>query len=307
MRKQYAFNFGIMPDKIFNDPHVRKVKNSIYRYPLSTMNRSVICKLESRVAFLKSDINNIIAVTLDGKLLLRTSNNKKSETDLSCYLSGSNSLNQNSFVYIPKQGLFIASSMWDSSFHIFQLQGSNFNLINSNHQFSLIVSIVDADETHIVTASKDSSLILWNLSGSISKLYRISPHNDTFIDFDVSNILNLIVSCDKSGSIVLSKLDDGSYVSSFVIEHPIKKLKISNYGSCIIIAYEIEIGTIQIATYNIDLNVVSSFRINSDNIDWCEIGFGYSTSCLAISDSNNKVYILSLPCLDLLTTLTSEE
>lgn len=293
--QQFAMNFGITPQQIFINPHPKKLTLSTFKIP--TFNPVLVTKVTSQPIFMKYDSNCLIIIMSNGHLLVK-SKNETNEYDLMRYIGTNDNLDEKTFTYA--EGILIAASYLDSSFHIFQVDDNSLKLLSTIYQNSLNVSISNPFYEHVIAATRDSTIVKYVLSSSTSTIYRISPHTAPIITIASNYILNLLVSCDKSRMVVLSNLKHGTFIQSFLVSSPIIKIQLTN-DPCILVAHEGQKDkSVYISSYGINCNFISQIEINSSSFAWCVIRVNQTTSLLAISDQNKKLKFFSLPSLKLI-------
>eukprot|EP01028_Stygiella_incarcerata_P012665 TRINITY_DN801_c0_g1_i4.p2 TRINITY_DN801_c0_g1~~TRINITY_DN801_c0_g1_i4.p2 ORF type:complete len:1526 (-),score=400.09 TRINITY_DN801_c0_g1_i4:1977-6554(-) len=168
---------------------------------------------------------------------------------------------------------------WDMSFK--SSTASNSALIQSIWQHRDIVTCLalGADGQTLVTGSKDTTVIVWNIVRSASSKYLVHKkarhvlfgHDDEVTDVAVNTDLDMVVSASKDGSCIIHSLVRGRYVRSIYHSKrsPIDFVGITQEGHILIVSQTdndlqtFSLNGVQIASRSVRSSV-QSFAITKD-------------------------------------------
>ncbi|KAI5496327.1 platelet formation protein family [Trichomonas vaginalis G3] len=253
----------LFPRQIFNYPHPKRIytrQMSITRLMLlgTKLCWNILMKFKSPVVFIGQSNNSIpiltaqsdfLSIPLSSKWRSSVQDNSIKQVPLATikkYVTLADTehnffvITSRSFEYIQESCLFVASSPWDSTFHVFKVESNSAHYIYSQRQNSSLISGVTSSHKKglIVTRWQDSSISVWDVEKPQQNcfLYRIQPHLTSLVDVDVCSNLNIIVSLDKSRTVIMTKLSSGHYMRHFIVEgnDTLKKLLIVSAGYIII-------------------------------------------------------------------------
>ncbi|KAH0790887.1 Beige/BEACH domain containing protein [Histomonas meleagridis] len=309
--QQFAALFGIIPNQLFKSAHPSRSESSIIKLKVIRKNNlNTIFKVPSKPIFVSGNLNTLVTVTIDGILYVYNNhNNSLIETPIGqCVVKNNENLTEKSFDYNMDKKLFIASSPLDSIFHIYQINEDNVKLLTSKRQNSLIHSLIIPSQDFLMTASRDSSLILWKLKQQQQQQhptmnYQISPHSSPIVDFDTSNLSDLIICAYKSRKITLNKLSDGSNLHSITMDLPILNVRLTHIPTLLVILSSNNGKSVKLVSLGTDMEFISESEIDSDAVNCCEITLNGKNSLLALSDKRRHLSILSLPAFLNLKTI----
>lgn len=237
----YASNSGIVPRQIFNIPHPKRgFSLSVNLLQPNELKWTVIQRFKYPIIFIGKSPSMIpivtaqctlTAISLSGKWRAAIADgtiNQKELLNLKKYITfpeisnDSITLSSRSFDYISESNMFIASSPWDSAFHVFRADANSSHYMFSQRQNYALISGVTIPfgtrSSTLVTRWRDSSISVWNLNKPATLRYRAQPHQTTMVDVDASANLNTIVSCDKQRNVIISRLDSGHFIRAFTVD-----------------------------------------------------------------------------------------
>jgi hypothetical protein len=212
-----------------------------------------------------------------------------------------------SFLLIPEIGRFIAGTPLDSCFHVFGIDSNSIWHSESFRQpFSLLSTLNYAGSSFLLTSWRDSSLILWNLAKVVDNLiYRTTPHVASIVDVEANANLRLIASLDKSRKCVLSMLDSGSFVRSFVVDgtDSLQKILLFSHGFIAILS-AVELPASKksvIRLYGLDARKIGNDLVFHDGVSsWCKLEYDCGLYCLAVAFTSTRLLFLRISDLSVL-------
>jgi hypothetical protein len=220
-----------------------------------------------------------------------------------------------SFAFLGELAKFVSSSPWDSAFNIFKIEANSITPVASVRQkFSLLSTINCAGRSLLLASWRDSSLTLWNIAdtkSALKPLYRKRPHLASLVDVEANPQLRLIASLDKNRKCILSMLDTGSFVRSFVVEgdDTLERIMLLSPGYLLVLSRVETAASIKttIRAYGINTRKIAQAEFEHGVADWCRGEFETWMSTVAIAFRRGPFVILSVPSLTLACTLRPEE
>jgi WD40 repeat protein len=207
-----------------------------------------------------------------------------------------------SFVVLDDIGKFVVSSLWDNSFHVFDIDYSFVtHSVSVRQKFSLLSTLNSAGDSFLLASWRDSSLTLWNLAdGQVRKpLYRKAPHLTSVVDVHANAALGLIASLDKGRHCILSILNSGAFQRSFDIEgtDSLRRLMLFS-GGYVAVLSQTEIGDAIVTTvriYGVNTRKIEEVTFEESVVEWCMAEFETFVSAVAITFLSKRVVILGIP------------
>lgn len=107
----------------------------------------------------------------------------------------------------------------DNSFHFFKESGEFKFPIPKLHNNLISCLTVSEKLNLIITGSKDCRVIIWNfdpkMNFAIEQLQILYGHNNEVVSIEINDILNIIVSIDKDGYIMIHSIISLRFLKSF--------------------------------------------------------------------------------------------
>lgn len=149
----------------------------------------------------------------------------------------------NCFVLAGEGNQLISCGNWDNSFKITVIPRNDNRLPSRNffHEHKDVVSCVARDETHLVTASIDGVIKLWDLVPladntkpmNLKLKQRLYGHMDEITCIDINNDEDLIVSGSYDKTVKIFTVRTGEYVRSLYFRDTPEIVKVSPQGTIV--------------------------------------------------------------------------
>ena len=295
--QSFATNFGIVPNELFSGPHPahspckpkrpRDILPCVFDKVFTTSSEPV---------FLSVDDSCVLAFTGNAQIELFTRKEKTVVLDLPTSIANRQS-KSDTILYLPKSHIFIISSACDSSFHSYKVDVSGVKPLSSMQRFSLIQSICSSGDSTFVLSSMDTSITRWKVSPDGFELkYRITPHSSSLATVCTAKALDLLVSTDKQGNVVMAHLCDGRYMYHFVVTDQITRVMIARTPTLILACTNDE-GIQKIYTYSLNNIMYGEVQLSSPIRAWCEVSLGPTQALLAVAANDKSISFYELPSL----------
>jgi len=315
--QMHASNTGMIPKQLFVIPHPKRSSLiSIPRFSFTQKRYELfpIISISNSILYMAVNMTSIYIVNSASEIVSIALPSKSKQQQIISVptiigqiqrflmIPDKSSVTESkSFAFFPEINRLIASSLWDSSFHVFKLDGGSVTHSFSQRQkFALISSLSYAGKSYLLTSWRDSSLTLWDIQKSNKiPVYRVSPHLTSLVDVDSDVVLDLIVSCDKGKNVILSSLSSGRFIRSFVAggEESLSRVLIFDQGY-ILLATELQSsgGYLSVLKlYNLNTRLLSTYTSSSPIVSWCRIDINPGSSLVAVAYSSGKVVLITLP------------
>lgn len=260
-----AGNVGIIPRQLFTSPHP-SVDIKLKR-PISS--HKILVELQGRPTFvgISSSNKSIIATMPNSQVLSVPLNGLPASIGSLQQTMIMEGTTTKSFAMFSEIQKFVASSPWDSCFHIFKLDSSMVQLHTERQMFSLMVAIQPVGKAHLLTTWRDSSISLYNIDNP-QQLYRITPHHASVVDFDASQCLDMIVSADKDSHIVVSRLVSGAFIRTFMSDDQVQKVALIDDGYIIIASGS---QSTKVTVYTVNGEIVANPSFDAKITSWVTV------------------------------------
>ena len=294
--QQHAANFGIVPDLLFTSPHPMRQ----YKPPYSSLirNSTKIFKYKKLFNFSRNALK-IYPLNYGMNILLNdgTLANLSFHEDNNIIITKVQKIMIQSQIPLNRILALTTPERTDSYTIISEPWAHTFTLITKDKifkpkkQHSSAISVIVADGDYCVTGSDDSSIIVWNLKKEKAQSL-IVAHMYPISILSVSSILQVVLSCDNDGNVVLSSLKTGSFLQKYKIDKLPKLALMSSLGFCIFI-YE-EANSTRITLHDMNGRKLEEVVIEGKCTASCIMENSDSTSYIAIALDNEFVYIFRI-------------
>jgi hypothetical protein len=314
--QEVARNVGIVPRQIFDHPHPEKSLLSLIPtlslYRLEVLHTfpalpRAIC-ISANVLYLVDAECGVWWMRLSRKAILPLRIGS-----IHPYVTNRAETLPRSFLMLPDIGRFVATSSWDSSFHVFKIDPSNVVHVDSIRQkFSFLQTLTAGGSSFLLTSWRDSSIRLSDLSVPGTRyLYRITPHLTSIVDIDASPDARIIVSLDKSRKCVLSMLYTGKYIRSFGVDGSdvLEKVMLFSSGFIVVLS-KIELPDVRkaiVRLYGLDTQKLAQVEFDDQVLDWTKAEFCCALDCIMISFVSKRCVFLEIPRLRMMLDIVTDE
>ena len=297
--QSFAMNFGIIPNEIFSSAHPAHppCKSRLPKDLLPCVFEKSF-NTSAEPVYLAADDSGVLTVTANAQIEIFTKKEKTIVSDLSTSIANRET-KSDTVLYLQKPHIFIASSACDSSFHSYKVDSGGTKPLASIQRSSLVQSICASGDSTFILTSMDTSLTRWKVSTEALELkYRITPHSVSLATSCNSRILNMLVSADKQGNVVMSHLSDGRYMYHFTVHDQITRMMVTRTPA-LVLACTNEEGIQKIYTYSLNNGKYSEVQLNSPIRAWCEVALGSCQALLVVALSDKSINFYELPSLKL--------
>ena len=233
-KQNHAMNFGIMPEKLFSEPHPQRAMTPELEVPYSLTKslqismRKMDIKMPDIVG-LAYENGVIYAVYSGGDLSLYNNQLTLQQTHHIPQFSGELSKLNKHCVILPSSSIIISSAPWRTTFDVYNYQQKH-KFIAPSNEFR--IPALHASGELIAIGSIDSSVKIM-MFGLPVKL--IVDHTQQIVDVAVSSALRLVVSVDTSSTMIISTPTNGPIAACELAAKP-QKILITDLGYIIAIS-----------------------------------------------------------------------
>jgi len=211
---------------------------------------------------------------------------EKSNENLKPHFQSRNTDTNNLFLILTRRRAFVSFGHWDNSVRCYDLDDMQCIQCLSFHKDRITCAAADPQEKMVVTGSRDTTLIVWQVvdspkgSGKSGQLpvLKANPvhilygHKDEITAITLSVSLDIVVSASAGGNVIFHTLQNGEYVRQCNLPNQAvpKSLALSKDGMLVIycgqdlLLYSMTINATLVAAVDIDERV-NSFAFTSDN------------------------------------------
>lgn len=295
--EHYAANFGIIPEKLFTEPHPQRTfrPTSFHFNTMEILEFQQVSKV-NRVLKLWDEDASVFFLEFPGKITKMSLETFQVRTYCKFKLDFPEAL-ANSVVFEKRSavipgGYFVVSNPWYEGFQLLNTKElGNGGLLYKREREARMLSCVTGDVGFIVTGGEDSSLTVWDLAQGLI-VTSISAHSHPIVAVAFSACLDLIVSVDASGLVVYSSTTGQSALK-------MKKQHVTSaqIAQCGIVVISSELRNFDDLTtvfeaYNLSQNLLCACRIPGRVDASCVCTLGDRSEYLCVCMSTGKVYIL---------------
>ena len=300
--EHYAANFGIIPEKLFTEPHPQRTFHpaSFNFSSMMVLEFQVIGKV-NKVLKIWNEDSSIFLLEFPGKITKMSLENFQLKSYCKCKLEFPEALS-NSTVFAKRSavipgGSFVVSNPWYEGFQVFNIKETGTGgLLYKREREARMLNCLTGDLGFIVTGGEDSSLTVWDLVHGLI-VTSISAHSHPIIAVAFSACLDLIVSVDSTGLVAYSSTLGQS-------ARKMKKQQVTNacIAQCGIVVISSELRNLDDVTtifeaYNLSQTLICTCRIPGRVEASCICTLGDRSEYLCVCMSTRKVYLLR--CYDM--------
>ena len=250
--QEFAACFGQAPSLLFTSPHPSKklVRLSLSSPKLSTLlsndspkaSISVLTDINENEIIVHANIdkNGDITAVTSGFLLYRTRNNSYLNKTL---LVSHVEIESNDIELLPNliqsnESYLVYSFPYDLAFYIFSLKNetSPSGGLHIKRMHTRPVTSVAISQKYCAAGSEDCTIVIWSFENNFRQHAILSKHPAPVTCIAMDEIADLVVTCSKDGTIILSTLSDGTFFKSLIcngIGEP-KSVKLTPLGNFVV-------------------------------------------------------------------------